>query len=58
VARLSADGSALVWNVAAERISPFNLQEFVADVWPLAEESSDIVYWAQEFESGHGNMTA
>jgi hypothetical protein len=30
----------------------------VADVWPVAEEAPDIVFWAQEFESGHRNMTA
>jgi hypothetical protein len=35
-----------------------DLQEFVADVWPLAEDAADIVFWAKEFASGHGNMTA
>ena len=35
------------------------LLEFVASVWPLAEENPDAAFWAQEFiRSGHGNVTA
>jgi len=35
------------------------LLEFVASVWPLAEENPDAAFWAREFiGSGHGNVTA
>ena len=35
------------------------LLEFVADVWPLAEENPDVAFWAREFiDSGRGSMTA
>jgi len=41
------------------RFSRADLQEFVADVWPLAEDNPDPAAWAQEFiDSGHGTMTA
>ena len=35
------------------------LQEFVADVWPLAQENPDVTFWAREFlESGRASITA
>jgi hypothetical protein len=34
-----------------------DLLEFVADVWPLAQENPDVAFWAQEFlESGRGSV--
>jgi hypothetical protein len=38
--------------------SPADPQEFVVDGWPLADEARGIVFRAQVFGSGHGNMTA
>jgi hypothetical protein len=41
------------------RFSRADLQEFVADIWPLAAENSDPATWAQEFiDSGRGTMLA
>ncbi len=35
-----------------------DLLEFVADVWPLAQENPDVAFWAQEFlESGRGSVS-
>ena len=36
-----------------------DLLEFVADVWPLAQENPDVAFWAREFiDSGRASMTA
>jgi hypothetical protein len=36
-----------------------DLQEFVADVWPLAQEYPDVAFWAREFiEAGRSSLTA
>ena len=36
-----------------------DLVEFVADVWPLAQENPDVAFWAREFrESGRGSVPA
>jgi hypothetical protein len=35
------------------------LQEFVADVWPLAQENPDVTFWAREFiDLGRATMMA
>jgi hypothetical protein len=35
------------------------LLDFVASVWPLAEENPDVDFWAREFiKAGYGSMTA
>ena len=36
-----------------------DLQEFVADVWPLAQENPDVTVWAREFiEASRATLTA
>jgi hypothetical protein len=35
------------------------LQEFVADAWPLIKENPDVTFWAREFiDSEHATATA
>jgi hypothetical protein len=40
------------------RFSRANLQEFVADAWPLIRENPDVTFWAREFiERGRTSAT-
>jgi hypothetical protein len=45
--------------IRSVRFSRADLQEFVADAWPLIKENPDVTFWAREFiDSGHATATA
>ena len=51
--------SGRTWKAVPRLASRADLVEFVADVWPLAQENPDVAFWAREFmESGRGSVPA
>ena len=56
---MASKDSGRTWKAVPRLASRADLVEFVADVWPLAQENPDVTFWAQEFlESGRGSKLA